>query len=59
MDYGCDSCKRIPVETPVEVLISGQADTDPRTESEDIRSLRSIASQAMDIVRANRLELPC
>jgi multidrug efflux pump subunit AcrB len=40
-----------PVETPVEVLISGQADTDPRTESEDIRSLRAIASQAMDIVR--------
>ena len=40
-----------PVETPVEVLITGQADTDPRTESEDIRSLRAIASQAMDIVR--------
>ena len=40
-----------PVETPVEVLISGQADTDPRTEGEDIRSLRAIASQAMDIVR--------
>ena len=40
-----------PVETPVEVLISGQADTDPRTESDDIRSLRTIASQAMDIVR--------
>src|SRR5467141_3527269 len=40
-----------PVETPVEVLISGQADTDPRTEAEDIRSLRTIASQAMDIVR--------
>src|SRR6266699_2673469 len=40
-----------PVETPVEVLISGQADTDPTTESEDIRSLRAIASQAMDIVR--------
>src|SRR5713226_1426623 len=40
-----------PVETPVEVLISGQADTDPRTEIEDIRSLRTIASQAMDIVR--------
>src|SRR5713226_1739639 len=40
-----------PVETPVEVLISGQADTDPRTETEDIRSLRAIASQAMDIVR--------
>src|SRR6266403_1032466 len=40
-----------PVETPVEVLITGQADTDPRTEAEDIRSLRNIASQAMDIVR--------
>jgi multidrug efflux pump subunit AcrB len=39
-----------PVETPVEVLISGQADTDPRTEAEDIRSLRTIASQVMDIV---------
>ena len=43
-----------PVETPVEVLISGQADTDPRTESDDIRSLRGIASQAMDIVRQSR-----
>src|SRR5207302_3590539 len=40
-----------PVETPVEVLITGQADTNPRTESDDIRSLRAIASQAMDIVR--------
>ena len=40
-----------PVETPVEVLISGQADTDPRTEAQDIRSLRAIASQAIDIVR--------
>src|SRR5438046_8316952 len=40
-----------PVETPVEVLITGQADTDPRTENADIRSLRAIASQAMDIVR--------
>src|SRR5438132_3154406 len=40
-----------PVETPVEILISGQADTDPRTEAEDIRSLRTIAAQAMDIVR--------
>jgi multidrug efflux pump subunit AcrB len=40
-----------PVETPVEVLITGPADTDQRTESEDIRSLRAIASQAMDIVR--------
>src|SRR5207248_5741590 len=40
-----------PIETPVEVLISGQADTDPTTEGDDIRSLRAIASQAMDIVR--------
>src|SRR6266702_853678 len=40
-----------PVETPVEVLITGQADTNPRTEAQDIRSLRNIASQAMDIVR--------
>ncbi|PYX12983.1 MAG: AcrB/AcrD/AcrF family protein, partial [Acidobacteria bacterium] len=40
-----------PVETPVEVLISGQADSDPRTEAQDIRSLRTIASQVMDIVR--------
>src|SRR5467141_3009424 len=40
-----------PVETPVEVLISGQVDAEARTESDDIRSLRTIASQAMDIVR--------
>ncbi len=40
-----------PVETPVEVLISGQADTDPQTERNDIVTLRRIASQAMDIVR--------
>ena len=40
-----------PVETPVEILISGQADTDPRTESQDIQRLRTLASQAMNIVR--------
>jgi len=40
-----------PVETPVEVLITGQADTDPRTESDDIRSLRGYRIQVMDIVR--------
>src|SRR5437879_13754703 len=40
-----------PVETPVEILISGQADTDPRAEIQDIQTLRTIASQAMDIVR--------
>src|SRR6267142_4339695 len=40
-----------PVETPVEILISGQADTDPRTENQDIQTLRTLASQAMNIVR--------
>jgi multidrug efflux pump subunit AcrB len=40
-----------PVETPVEILISGQADVDARVEMQDIRSLRAIAAQAMDIVR--------
>jgi len=50
MDHGA-TVANDPVETPVEVLITGQADTDPRTESDDIRSLRAIASQAMDIVR--------
>src|SRR6202521_5466763 len=40
-----------PVETPVEILISGQADTDPRTEIQDIQTLRTLASQAMNVVR--------
>jgi multidrug efflux pump subunit AcrB len=40
-----------PVETPVEVLVSGQADTDPRAEAQDIQTLRTITSQTMDIVR--------
>jgi len=40
-----------PVETPVEILISGQADVDPRAEKQDIQTLRAIAAQAMDIVR--------
>jgi multidrug efflux pump subunit AcrB len=40
-----------PVETPVELLITGQADTDPRTELQDVETLRTLASQAMDIVR--------
>src|SRR5207302_3267389 len=40
-----------PVETPVEVLISGQTDTDARAEMQDIQTLRTIASQAMDVVR--------
>jgi multidrug efflux pump subunit AcrB len=40
-----------PVETPVEILISGQADTDVKDEAEDIRTLRGIASQATDILQ--------
>jgi multidrug efflux pump len=40
-----------PVETPVEILVSGQADVDPRAEIQDIQTLRTIASQAMGIVR--------
>jgi len=40
-----------PVETPVEILISGQADTDPRTETQDIQTLRTLASRVMNVVR--------
>jgi multidrug efflux pump len=40
-----------PVETPVEILISGQADADPRAEIQDIQTLRTLASEAMDVVR--------
>ena len=40
-----------PVENPVELLISGQEDVDPRNEVSDIRALRQIAGQAQDIVR--------
>src|SRR3984893_13431072 len=40
-----------PVETPVEILISGQADTDPRTEIQDVQTLRTLASQTMDVVQ--------
>jgi multidrug efflux pump subunit AcrB len=43
-----------PVETPVEILISGQADTDPRAEIQDIRTLRALASQVTDVVRQAR-----
>jgi multidrug efflux pump subunit AcrB len=39
-----------PVETPVEVLISGQTDTDAKDEAADIRTLRGIAAQAMDVL---------
>ena len=43
-----------PVENPVELLISGQEDVDPRNEVSDIRTLRQIAGQAQDIVRQAR-----
>jgi multidrug efflux pump subunit AcrB len=39
-----------PVENPVELLISGQEDVDPRNEVSDIRTLRQIAAQAQDMV---------
>jgi multidrug efflux pump subunit AcrB len=40
-----------PVETPVEILISGQADVDTKDEAADIQTLRGIATQAMDVLR--------
>src|SRR5260370_34029376 len=40
-----------PVETPVEILISGQADTDPHTERQDTQTRQTSASQAMNIIR--------
>src|SRR6202023_3134069 len=40
-----------PVETPVEILISGQADTDVKDEASDIRTLRGIATQAIDVLQ--------
>jgi multidrug efflux pump subunit AcrB len=40
-----------PVETPVEILISGQADTDVKDEMADIQTLRGIATQTMDVLR--------
>src|ERR1700686_339094 len=43
-----------PVETPVEILISGQADTDVKDEAADIQTLRGIAAQTMDILSQAR-----
>ena len=40
-----------PVETPVEILISGQADTDVKDEAADIQTLRGIATQAMNVLQ--------
>src|SRR5260221_1406644 len=40
-----------PVETPVEILIAGQADTDVKDEMADIQTLRGIATQTMDVLR--------
>ena len=48
-----------PVETPVEILISGQADTDAKDEAADIRTLRGIATQAMDVLRSRQGSLSC
>jgi multidrug efflux pump subunit AcrB len=39
-----------PVENPVELMISGQEDVDAKNEADDIRTLRTIARQAQDIV---------
>ena len=39
-----------PVDNPVELLISGQEDVDPKNQASDIRALRQIARQAQDIV---------
>jgi multidrug efflux pump subunit AcrB len=40
-----------PVETPVEILISGQADTDVKDEAADIQTLRGIATQAINVLQ--------
>ena len=40
-----------PVETPVEILISGQADTDVKDEPADIQTLRGIALQAINVLQ--------
>jgi len=40
-----------PVETPVEILISGQADTDVKDETADIQTLRGIATQAINVLQ--------
>ncbi len=40
-----------PVETPVEILISGQADVDVKDEAADIQTLRGIATQTMDVLQ--------
>src|SRR6267143_7097763 len=40
-----------PVETPVEILISGQADTDVKDEAANIQTLRAIATQAINLLQ--------
>src|SRR5207248_439558 len=40
-----------PDETPEEILIAGQADTDSRTKIQDIQTLRTLASQVMNVFR--------
>jgi hypothetical protein len=51
MDHRPATAKRIPSKPLVEILVSGQADADLRAEIQDIRTLRTAASQAMDVVR--------
>jgi multidrug efflux pump subunit AcrB len=40
-----------PVETPVEILISGQADTDIKDEAADIQTLRGIATRTISVLQ--------
>jgi len=48
-----------PVETPVEILISGQADTDVKDELADIQTLRGIATQAINVLQQSQASLSC
>src|SRR6202023_2235099 len=40
-----------PVETPVEILISGQSDTDIKDEAADIQTLRGIATRTISVLQ--------
>ena len=40
-----------PVETPVEMLISAQADTDVKDEAADMQTRRGIATQAINALQ--------
>ena len=47
-----------PVDNPVELLISGQADVDARNEASDIRTLRQIAAAGSGHRQASSAALP-